>query len=214
MCESLAAHLLGAALLAGYWQQMAFVGHDVGHNAVSHNWKADNRLGLIVGNLTTGIGMGWWKRSHNVHHVCCNSIEHDPDIQHMPVFAVTPAIFKRFWSSYHEKWVELDLAARLLVPYQHWLFYPIMSLARFNLYAQSWVLLLSREHVHNKGLEQAGLVAFACWYSALVFFMDASTGGNWERLAFVLVRAFSALQKISTAARRMQGPRSSTTRPF
>jgi delta8-fatty-acid desaturase len=49
----------------------------------THQWKVDNFWGLVVGNLTTGIGMGWWKRSHNVHHVCCNSIEHDPDIQHM-----------------------------------------------------------------------------------------------------------------------------------
>lgn len=33
-CSSLAAHLGGAALLALFWQQMAFVGHDMGHNAV------------------------------------------------------------------------------------------------------------------------------------------------------------------------------------
>ena len=53
-----------------------------------------------------------------------------------PIFAVTPGIFKKFYSTYHAKWVELDAPARLLVPYQHYLFYPVMSLARFNLYAQ------------------------------------------------------------------------------
>lgn len=104
-----------------------------------------------------------------------------------PIFAVTPGIFKRFYSSYHAKWVELDVAARTLVPYQHYLFYPVMSLARFNLYAQSWLLLLSPEFVHNKGLEQATLLAFAGWYGALVWAMDAPTGGGWEKLAFVLV---------------------------
>lgn len=180
-------HLSGAALMALFWQQMAFVGHDMGHNAVSHKWSNDNFHGLVVGNLLTGIGMGWWKRSHNVHHVCCNSIEHDPDIQHMPVFAVTPEIFRKFWSTYHAKWVEMDAAARLLVPYQHYLFYPVMSLARFNLYVQSWLLLLSSERVHNKGLEAASLLAFAGWYGGLVWAMDARTGGNAERFAFVLL---------------------------
>ena len=31
-----------------------------------------------------GISLGWWKKSHNVHHIICNSIEHDPDIRHLP----------------------------------------------------------------------------------------------------------------------------------
>lgn len=121
---------------------MAFVGHDCGHNAITHNWTIDNNVGLLVGNFLTGIGMGWWKRSHNVHHICCNSIEHDPDIQHMPMFAVSEKIFNRFWSTYHAKWVEMDMVARLLIPYQHYLFYPIMGLARFNLYIQVYILAL------------------------------------------------------------------------
>ena len=41
--------------------------------------------------------------------------------------------------------------------------------------------------MHNKGLEIASLVAFAGWYSALVWGMVASTGGKWEKLAYVLV---------------------------
>jgi len=56
---------------------------------------------------------------------------------------VTPGIFKKFYSTYHAKWVELDAPARLLVPYQHYLFYPVMSLARFNLYVQVRVGLLA-----------------------------------------------------------------------
>jgi acyl-lipid Delta6-acetylenase / acyl-lipid (9-3)-desaturase len=76
---------------------MAFLGHDIGHNAVSHDWNTDNNVGLFVGNLFTGIGIGWWKRSHNVHHICCNSIEHDPDIQHAPIFAVKYIIVYSCW---------------------------------------------------------------------------------------------------------------------
>lgn len=75
----------------------------------------------------------------------CNSVEHDPDIQHMPIMAVTDEIFDAnkldnagvydkeqngFWSTYHMKWISPDLISRYLVSYQHWLFYPIMAVAR------------------------------------------------------------------------------------
>lgn len=42
-----------------------------------------------------GISVCWWKRNHNTHHIVCNSIEHDPDIQHLPAIAVTPEIFRK-----------------------------------------------------------------------------------------------------------------------
>ena len=90
---TLALRLLGGCLMAGFWQQLAFVGHDVGHNAVSHKKAKDTFLGVLFGNSLGGISLGWWKRSHNVHHIVCNSVENDPDIQHMPMFAVTDGIF-------------------------------------------------------------------------------------------------------------------------
>merc|ERR1711998_370802 len=186
-CTSFWAHMCGAVMLGFFWQQMAFVGHDIGHNGVTHVWDIDNTIGLFVGNLFTGIGMGWWKRSHNVHHIVCNSIEHDPDIQHMPIFAVTPEIFGRFWSTYHEKWVETDAAARFLVSYQHWLFYPIMAFARFNLYAQSLILLFSKEYVHNKKLELLCSSVFLVWLSALVIYLPVGSMGGWERVLYLVV---------------------------
>ena len=40
--------------------QVAFVGHDAGHNAVAHNSKYDGYIGLLV-NTCIGIGPSWWK---------------------------------------------------------------------------------------------------------------------------------------------------------
>ena len=71
-------HMCGAFLLACFWQQIAFFGHDIGHNAISHRRQVDLKTGIIIGNTTGGISLAWWKRSHNVHHVVCNSIENDP----------------------------------------------------------------------------------------------------------------------------------------
>ena len=30
-------HMLGACLIGLFWQQVAFVGHDIGHNSITHN---------------------------------------------------------------------------------------------------------------------------------------------------------------------------------
>jgi delta8-fatty-acid desaturase len=177
-------HMLGAVLMAAFWQQIAFFGHDIGHNGVSHVRKNDLWWGIVIGNTTGGISLGWWKRSHNVHHVVCNSIENDPDIQHMPIFAVSPDMFGKFWSTYHEKIVVTDDIARLLVSVQHYLYYPVMCVARFNLYVQSYLLLFSREKVDHKALEIGTLAIFTTWFTAMVCLCL----GSWqERVAYLLL---------------------------
>ena len=79
-CNGYWAHFAGAVGLGCFWQQLAFIGHDLGHNGITHIQAVDNILGIFVGNFVGGISIGWWKRSHNVHHIVCNSVDHDPDI--------------------------------------------------------------------------------------------------------------------------------------
>lgn len=142
----------------------------------------DNILGVLVGNFCGGISIGWWKRSHNVHHIVCNSIDHDPDIQHLPALAVTKDIFPGFFSTYHMKQFVFDPLSRFLVAYQHWLYYPIMGLARFNLYLQSFLLILSREKVDYRALELVGMAFYFTWLTLLT----CSVPSN-ERWMFLLV---------------------------
>ena len=48
--------LLGACLMALFWQQLAFLGHDIGHNAIFHSKKWDTVFGVVFGNTLGGIG--------------------------------------------------------------------------------------------------------------------------------------------------------------
>mmetsp|Transcript_8631 Transcript_8631/g.18948 ORF Transcript_8631/g.18948 Transcript_8631/m.18948 type:complete len:559 (-) Transcript_8631:291-1967(-) len=165
-CTSIAAHMSGAVVLGVFWQQLAGVGHDLGHSGVTHKFWLDHLIGSCAASLM-GISTCWWKRNHNTHHVVCNSIEHDPDIQHMPILAVTPRVFEKpFWSTYYTKWVSMDAAAKFLVSHQHLLFYPVMMVARFNLYAQSWIALLSNERLHYRKVEICALLTYATWVLA------------------------------------------------
>ena len=72
--------------------------------------------------------------------------------------------------------------AQCLVPYQAYLYYPIMAVARFNLYAQSYMMVLTSK-APNQGLELVLMLAFAGWYSVACSFFDLWS----DRLTFILV---------------------------
>ena len=174
LSDRLLVHALAGILLGMFWQQMAFIGHDLGHNSITHNRTIDSYLGLFVGNFCTGISIGWWKRSHNVHHIVTNSCEHDPDIQHLPIFAIDRLFLKtKVFSTFYNRFLPEPGHGHVLVHYQHWLYYPIMSVARFNLYVQSLTHALGvgaynwKERLWNRNLQIATLLGFWTWLITL-----------------------------------------------
>merc|ERR1719443_2620009 len=157
--------MVGAAMMGVFWQQLAGLGHDLGHSGVSHDFHFDHLIGSALSALM-GLSVGWWKSDHNTHHVVCNAIEHDPNIQHMPMLAITSKIFRRakFWDTYHHKWVGMDDVAHLLVSYQHLFFYPLMLVGRWNLYVQGLIYLISQhDKTHFRKTELAGVAAYFAW---------------------------------------------------
>mmetsp|Transcript_9678 Transcript_9678/g.12564 ORF Transcript_9678/g.12564 Transcript_9678/m.12564 type:complete len:478 (+) Transcript_9678:150-1583(+) len=184
------AHCAAGMLLGLVWQQAAFIGHDLGHNGISHNRLIDSYLGLFFGNLFTGFSIGWWKRSHNVHHIVTNSIEHDPDIQHLPFFAVNEHfLHSKVFSTWFNHVLPLSNVAHVLVKYQHYLYYPIMAFARFNLYVQSLLHAIqvgvynTKEYHWNGPLQLWTLVGFHVWMFALTMQIPTVFG----RLMFYLL---------------------------
>ena len=175
---------LSAFLLGLFWQQMAFLGHDAGHNQITGSARTDYVYAWLVTALF-GVSGDWWKRNHNVHHVHTNSIECDPDIQHLPMLAVTEEILKGFWSSFYQKRFTFDAVARGMVRWQHWLYYPLMSIARANLYVQSFLLVLNpKVKVPHRRWE---LIALAVFWSWFVVLMRAVPGCGWYTLWYYLV---------------------------
>ena len=169
---------LSGFILGLFWQQANFVGHDVGHSSVFEDSFQHKVLGVTVGSLFTGLSINWWKHTHYTHHVITNVLTHDPDIQHLPVFAITdkffnyvkghgPGLFSRYWNKY----MPFDRVSRFLISYQHILFYPIMSVARVNLLAQALLFVLT--HPRCKGklklAELCGLAVFYAWYGYLLY---------------------------------------------
>ncbi len=176
-------YIIAAFSLGAFWQQFAFVGHDLGHNSISHKLSIDHKLGILVANLLGGISIGWWKDSHNVHHVVTNDPQHDPDIQHLPFLSVTPKLFNNLFSTYHKRILKFDKIAKFFVSIQKYLYYIIMSLARFNLYAQSLIFLSKNKRAKMVLFELIAYFAFLTWYGLLISYIP-STG---KKVLFVFI---------------------------
>lgn len=185
-------HYTISGILMGLgWQQMTFIGHDAGHLSITHNFQIDTVFGMTIADWFGGLSLGWWKKNHNVHHLITNDPIHDPDIQHLPFFAVSTRLFGNAYSTYYEKVLWFDKAAQFLIPFQNYLYYPILAFGRFNLYRLSWTYLIMGEGP-KKGkaawlryYEIAGLSFFAYWYFYLLIYK--SFDNNWSRLLFLLV---------------------------
>ncbi|CDO71652.1 hypothetical protein BN946_scf184911.g123 [Trametes cinnabarina] len=189
--------LVPSALFLGlFWQQLTFFAHDLGHVGVTHNWAADRLISIFVADFLGGLSIGWWVNNHNVHHLVPNHPTHDPDIQHLPFFAISPVFLNSLWSSYYKREMTFDAFGKLFVSMQHKLFYVVLSLARFNLYANSYGYLANTafEPRRFRGgrwwwwAEIACLGLFFVWFGALL-----RGCGTWRRaLVYLLVSHIAA----------------------
>jgi delta8-fatty-acid desaturase len=166
--------VLGGAAVASFWQQIAFFSHDAGHSCITKNRFFDSLLGTVLATLFGGLSLGWWKHSHNVHHIVTNHPEHDPDIQHMPVFAINKSFCNNLFSSYKGEVMDFGAAARWFVSIQHYTYFSICALGRFNLYVLSYAFLAKDyARMQHASVEMAGLLGFWAWYSALTCSMGS-----------------------------------------
>jgi len=124
--------------------------------------------------------------------VVTNHPSHDPDIQHLPFFAISPKFFSNLYSSYYRRILPLDCGARFFIPLQHKLFFVVMAFARFNLYRRSYDWMVSQISQKRRArggrwavaLEFAGVFVFWCWFGGIVL----RGCGSWQKaLAYILV---------------------------
>ncbi|MCJ1363001.1 hypothetical protein MMC16_002107 [Acarospora aff. strigata] len=184
-------YMTSAVLLGLFWHQIMFSAHDAGHMGITHRFVPDTLIGMFVADFCCGLSIGWWKSSHNVHHLVTNHPSHDPDIQNVPLLATSPSFFHSLHSSYYDFTFIFDKFATLAVPIQHYTYYPIMCIARFNLYLLSWLHLLSPRSANlgaaswTRPTEITFMLGYWYLFGYLLLWRSIPT---WTlRVAFVLV---------------------------
>jgi len=183
-------YIPSALCLGAFWQQIMFTAHDAGHRAITQNRTYDTMIGIFIADFCCGLSFGWWKSSHNVHHLVTNAPEHDPDIQNTPLFATCPSQFKDVHSTYYNFRFVWDKACEVVIPYQKYIYYPIMALARFNLYALGWCHIISNRSKNSgapKWARYAEIVGMTVYWYVYGYLLVLRTLPDWPtRVAFVL----------------------------
>ncbi len=163
---------LGVAVaLAVVFAQAGFIGHDAGHRQIAHSRRANDLIGIVHGNLVTGISYGWWVDKHNRHHAHPNTEGKDPDITVAPLsFTADQARRRRGLSA-------------LLMRYQAYLFFPLLLLEGMHLHANSVRAVLGPRHIARRPVE-AGLLALHLGGYLTAVFLVLSPA---QAVAFILV---------------------------
>jgi fatty acid desaturase len=123
---------LTAAALGLIFTQVAFLGHDGGHQQVWRSRRANDLLGIFAGDLLTGLSYGWWVDKHNKHHARPNHEGHDPDIGEGVLAFTTEQAANRN-----------SRVARFITRNQALLFFPLLTLEGLNLHVASIQSLMS-----------------------------------------------------------------------
>ena len=170
--------VLSAFMFAFTWHGLAFTAHDAGHNSVTTNRSFDYLIAIFLADFVGGLSIGWWKFNHNTHHIVTNDPEHDPDIQHLPFFAVGSRFFSGLYSTFYKRVMKFDAFAKVFVSLQHFLYYPVLTFGRFNLYAHSIQYLFRTDKDDRpqfRVLELIAMSGFWFWYGYLIVYCTIPT---------------------------------------
>ncbi|KAI4670701.1 uncharacterized protein J4E88_009793 [Alternaria novae-zelandiae] len=184
-------YITSAIPLACLWHQLTFTVHDAGHMGITHDFTTDSTIAMFIASWMGGLSACWWKYSHNVHHLVTNHPEHDPDIQYIPFFAITHRFMESLTTTFYEWAMDYDAFAKVMIPLQHYTYYPIMLLARFNLYRLSWMYLLLGKGPKkgpawwHRYFEMVGMSFYWTWFGYGVVYKTIPD--NWSRFWFVLI---------------------------
>ncbi|PCG89766.1 Fatty acid/sphingolipid desaturase [Penicillium occitanis (nom. inval.)] len=184
-------YMLSAFFLGCLWHQLVFTVHDAGHMGITHHLHVDSTIGMTIASYMGGLSLCWWKHNHNVHHIVTNAPEHDPDIQHMPFFAISHRLLTSLRSTYYGIVMKYDFAAKIFLQAQNYLYYPIMLFARFNLYALSYGHLFLGKGPKkgpswwHRWYEIVGVCFFWTWFGYGVLYR--SLPNWWTRIGYLLI---------------------------
>jgi len=190
--------LLSAFVLGLFWQQSGWLSHDFCHNQVFKNRTLNGAMGYLTGNVFQGFSVDWWKNKHNTHHAVPNELhEHmavDPDIDTLPFFAWDVDMLQN-----------LAPAVRSALKYQHFLFAPMLTMARLSWASQSVVYAMFLKDPTVFVIENVGHAIHYSWmfaipyssgYSVLgcLWFMTVAQLFSGVLLSFVFVMSHNGME--------------------
>ncbi len=192
----------GAVVLALHYLRTAFLGHDLAHSHWGPRDDAKPRVMLWATALLQGFGATWWVEKHELHHAFPNGCRVgeggvltpiDGDIDSAPWIVWDKSLVE--YNSNAAKSRFDKMLASTLLRLQVQLFFPFLSIARFNWSFQSIGAAFRRKKSVEGtlcsahwvlGLAFAVLLAPSAWIGVVWFFCAQLLGGFALAVVFVL----------------------------
>jgi fatty acid desaturase len=162
-----------AVALGLLFTQVAFLGHDAGHQQVARSKRMNDVLGLITGDLLVGLCYGWWVDEHNKHHSHPNHEGIDPDIGDS-VITFTDEIARG----------RKGKVERFIAAYQAFLFFPLLTLEGLNLHVQAVTWLRNTRIRRYRRTEITLFIVHTIAYFGTVFIVLSPV----KALVFVVIQ--------------------------
>jgi fatty acid desaturase len=144
-----------AVYLAVVFAQIGFIGHEAGHRQIFRSRRANNAVGLVLGDLLIGLSIGWWVTKHNRHHAFPNTEGKDPDI------AIAAVAFTGDQARRRRG------LARAVARYQAYLFFPMLLFEALSIHVIS-IRAMLRGPGRHRWLECVLLLAHCAGYLVAV----------------------------------------------
>jgi fatty acid desaturase len=110
-----AAFVLPALVILGIAQgRCGWLMHEGGHYSLTGQPKVDRALQIVLYGVGCGMSAGWWRSQHNRHHATPQKLQHDVDLDTLPLVAFNSAIAARTKSPVIRTWLRLQAA--LFIP--------------------------------------------------------------------------------------------------
>lgn len=134
LLELLVMHVIGIYLIG--WSSWRYLGliifsiangrvgwfmHECGHGSMTGNLKVDKfmqEIAFAIGNTCSG---SYWNNQHNKHHACPQKLQHDVDLNTLPLVAFCKDVLqdKKRFGGFSKLWINLQ--AFLFAPVVTWL---------------------------------------------------------------------------------------------
>lgn len=105
--------------------------HEAGHNSLTGIITIDRTIQELFYGVGCGMSAAWWRNQHNKHHATPQKLEHDVDLNTLPLMAFNKAVLKN------------DKPNNFWIKYQAFLFFPITS----AFVGLGWTLFLHPRHI-------------------------------------------------------------------
>jgi len=168
-CAQPGIRLLGLLIIGIATGRCGWLMHEAGHHSMTGHIPTDRVLQIVLYGVGCGMSGAWWRNQHNKHHATPQKLQHDVDLDTLPLVAFNASVLGRTSSPILKAWLRMQ--GVLFIPVSCLLVTLFWSLYLHPRYIYR-VLTTSRKQARGAKGRAAGeavslIVRYLLWFGVL-----------------------------------------------